>query len=175
MALYNEAIRAYNEVKRLRPDHPDVPVNLTASYRTRGKLHGEKLGNIPLALKDLEDANVYAKDKDVEVLRLMGVAYGISGIIAAQQGNLKLSLGYHTNAVNALEKALKIAPNFVATVFNLEVAYREMAKLSPDKANEYVPRANELNAKWKEIDPSYNPTGPQAKPVEKNATTVTNK
>ena len=175
LALYNEAIRAYNEVKRLRPDHPDVPVNLTASYRTRGKLLGEKLGNVPMALKDLEDANVYAKDKDVEVLRLMGVAYGISGIMAAQQGNLNLSLGYHTNAVNALEKALKIAPNFVATIFNLEVAYREMAKLSPDKSNEYVQRANELNAKWKEIDPSYNPAGPQPKPVENNATTVTNK
>jgi tetratricopeptide (TPR) repeat protein len=172
LALYNEAIRAYIEVKRLRPDHPDVPVNLTASYRTRGKLHGEKLGNIPLALKDLEDANVYAKDKDVEVLRLMGVAYGISGIMAAQQGNLNSSLQFHTNAVNALEKALKIAPNYVPTVFNLEVAYREMAKLNPDKANEYGLRANELNAKWRELDPNYNPAGPQPKPEEKSSTTI---
>ena len=172
--LYNIAINAYNQVDTLRPDHPDVPVNLTASYRTRGKLYGEKLGNIPAALKDLEQANKWGKDKDVEVLRLMGVAYGMSGIKAAEIGNLKQALDYHANAVISLEKALKIAPNYVPTVFNLEIAYREIARLNPEKANEYIPKANELNARWKKLDPSYNPVGPQPILDDKSSTTVTN-
>jgi hypothetical protein len=172
--FYNVAINAYNEVFRLRPDHPDVPVNLTASYRTRGKLYGEKLGNIGEALKDLEMANKWGKDKDVEVLRLLGVAYGMSGIISAQQGNLNFSKEFHTKAIASLEKALKIAANYVPTIFNLEVAYREMARLNPDKSNEYISKANELNVKWKELDPNYSPMGPQQKLDDKD-TKVTNK
>ncbi len=157
LQLYTEGLKAYNEVNRLRPDHPDVPVNLTAAYRTRGKLYGEKLGNIQEALKDLEQSNQWGKDKDVEVLRLLGVAYGITGIMNAQQGNLQGALSYHSKAVESLEKALTIAPKYVPTMFNLEVAYREIAKLDASKLNEYLSKAEELNKKWKEIDPNYSP------------------
>jgi tetratricopeptide (TPR) repeat protein len=159
---YNDAINAFNEVNRLRPDHPDVPTNLTAAYRSRGKLFGEKLGNLPEALKNLEASNSFAKDKDVEVLRLLGVAYGISGIMSAQAGNGQEAFNNHSKAVNALEKALKIAPNYVPTIFNLEVAYREMAKLDQANIPKYLSRADELNALWKKIDPGYNPAGQQA-------------
>jgi tetratricopeptide (TPR) repeat protein len=162
MQYYNEAINAFNEVNRLRPDHPDVPTNLTAAYRSRGKLFGEKLGNLPEALKNLEASNSFAKDKDVEVLRLLGVAYGISGIMSAQTGNGQEAFNNHSKAVNALEKALKIAPNYVPTIFNLEVAYREMAKLDQANIPKYLSRADELNALWKKIEPGYNPTGQQA-------------
>lgn len=166
MQFYNEAVKSYTEVKRLRPDHPDVPVNLTAAFRTRGKLFGEKLGNIPEAIKDLEESNKWGKDKDVEVLRLLGVAYGISGIMSAQQGNLDAAMINHAKAVESLEKALKIAGSYVPTIFNLEVAYREMAKLDPSKASEYITKANELNEQWKAIDSSYNPTGNQPAPQQ---------
>jgi len=158
LKLYNQAITSYNLVFKLRPDHPDVPVNLTASYRTRGKLYGEKLNRIPEALLDLEAANKWGKDKDVEVLRLLGVAYGMSGVNATQNRNLQLALDFHAKAVISLEKALKIAPDYVPTLYNLEIAYREIIKLNPEKANEYAPKVNELNAKWKKLDPSYDPT-----------------
>jgi tetratricopeptide (TPR) repeat protein len=173
--FYNKAINSFLEVKKYKPDHQDIKGNFIILYMTRGKLYGEKLNKVPEALSDLEKANEWAEGKDMEILRLMGVAYGISGIMAAQQGNLNSSLDYHTKAVNALEKALKIAPNVVAIIFNLEVAYTEIAKLSPDKAESYKKRAKELNTKWRELDPNYNPAGPQPKPVENNATTVTNK
>jgi len=159
LSLYTEAVKAYNEVNRLRPDHPDVPSNLTAGYRTLGKLYGEKLGNVPEAIQNLEAANRWSKDKDVEVLRLMGVAYGITGIMSMQAGNISLALESHGKAVVNLEKALVIAPKYVPTLFNLEVAYRELAKINAAKQQEYLIKADAVNKEWKAIEPNYNPTG----------------
>lgn len=164
LGLYTEALKAYNEVNRLRPDHPDVPTNLTAGYRTLGKLYGEKLGKVPEALQNLEAANQWGKDKDVEVLRLMGVAYGITGIMSAQSGNQNAALESHAKAVAAFEKARLIAPKYVPTLFNLEVAYRELAKIDAAKQQDYLMKADAVTKEWRAIEPNYNPTGQPQQP-----------
>ena len=161
LMLYTEGIKAYNEVSRLRPDHPDVPINLTAAHRNRGKLFGEKLGNVVEALKDLEESNKWGKNKDVETLRLMGVAYGITGINFAQAGKLPEAIQSHKKAIDAFQRALQNAPDYVPTLYNLEVAYRQMVDLDPANREQYLPKVEELNKKWKSINPDYNPAVPQ--------------
>lgn len=146
LQFYNEAIKTYNEVNRLRPDHADVPVNLTVAYRDKGKLLGQKMGRLPEAIQAFEESNKWAKGKDIEVLRLMGVAYGISN--------------NHEKAIESFSKALEIHPNNAAVLFNLEVAYRQLAQMSandPIKMQEYITIANDYQQKWKAIDPNYNP------------------
>jgi tetratricopeptide (TPR) repeat protein len=159
LSFYNNSLNSYKEVERLRPDHPDVPINLTAAYRDRGKLLGEKLNRLNEAVADLEMSNKYGNQKDVETLRLLGVGCGIMGMTYAQQKDIIKAFEWHTKAVNAFQKALDIAPNFVATLYNLEVAYRQILEIMPSKRDEYIPKIEEVNKKWKELDPNYNPMG----------------
>jgi tetratricopeptide (TPR) repeat protein len=148
LKLYNEGIRAYNEVNRLRPDHADVPINMTVALREKGKLLGEKMNKIPEAMAALQQADQWAKGTDFEVLRLLGVANGLSQ--------------NHTEAIKYFTKALELTPKNVSILFNLEIAYRQLAQIAANqgdeaKMNEFVQKANEFNAKWKEINPNYNP------------------
>ncbi|MCP4441523.1 MAG: tetratricopeptide repeat protein [Aureispira sp.] len=138
--FYTEAIKAYVEVKRLRPDHPDVERNLGVAYRDQGKLQGQFLGNLDASIQSLEQALVYNKS-DFEIFRLVGVAYGIKGM---QTG----SAAMHQKAIANFEKALELNPQHVAILFNLEVAYRTVG--DQVKAQEYHDR-------WFAINPEYNP------------------
>jgi len=150
LVFYNEAIRAYTEVNRLRPDHADVPVNLTVAYRDKGKLLGQKMGRLPEAIQAFEASNKWAKGRDIEVLRLMGVAYGISN--------------NHQKAIESFTQALAVLPNNAAVLFNLEVAYQQLAAMSvnnPTKQQEYMAKALEYQQKWKEVDPNYDPRAQQ--------------
>ena len=153
----DSAITAYQEVKRLRPDHPDVPINLTAAHRSRGKLLGEKLGKVSEALADLEEANKYSKGNDLEVLRLLGVAYGITGMTYQNQGLIAPAIQNHQRAIQALEKALALSPNYAPTWYNMEIAYRQLLLLDAANANIYTQKVIECNEKWKSIDPNYSP------------------
>lgn len=148
LKLYEEGIKAYNEVNRLRPDHADVPSNITVALREKGKLLGEKMRKIPEALATLKQADQWAKGSDFEVLRLLGVANGLSQ--------------NHGQAIQYFNKALELTPKNVGILFNLEIAYRQLALIAANqgdkiKMNEYEKKAGEFNAKWKEINPNYNP------------------
>ena len=150
LAFYNESIKAYNEVNRLRPDHADVPVNLTVAYRDLGKLLGQKMGRLPEAIQAFEASNKWAKGRDIEVLRLMGVAYGISN--------------NHQKAIESFNQALAVLPDNAAVLFNLEVAYQQLAAMAandPAKQQEYMTKALEYQQKWKAIDPNYDPRAGQ--------------
>jgi tetratricopeptide (TPR) repeat protein len=148
---YNEAIKAYREVKRPRPDHPDVQRNLTVVYRDKGKLLGQKLGRVAEAVQTLEEG-LKENDKDLELLRLAGVANGVAG--------------NHSQALKYFEKGLSLKPDHVALLYNQAVAYRIMAQISAQQGNaaaaaENSRKADEIDAKWKAIDPNYNPAQAQ--------------
>ncbi len=148
LQLFDGGIKAYREVNRLRPDHADVPVNMTVALREKGKLLGEKMGRIVDALAALEEANEWAKGTDFEVLRLLGVANGLSQ--------------RHNKAVEYFSKALELSPQNVSILFNLEIAYRQMAQIAQQQGNEAqlaanLQKADEYNQKWKAINPDYQP------------------
>lgn len=154
LGLYTEGIDAFEKLKMLNPKNPYLKDNLVAVYRIRGKFYGQNLQKLSEALADLEKANFYASGKDVEVLRLLGVAYGLSGVLA---DNLKLSMKYNLKAIESLQKALKIAPDYVPSIYNLEIAYRELAKKDTKNKDKYLSKAVELNKQWKKLDPDYSP------------------
>jgi tetratricopeptide (TPR) repeat protein len=139
LAYYREAIRAYTEVMRLRPDHPDAPINLGVAYRDLGKVLGEKLAKIPEALAMFKQAEKLLPN-DAETLRLLGIGYGMT-----QQ---------HELAIAALEKACQIFPNQAANWYNLGVAYN--AAGNPAKWQECIARATAL-------DPTYTSKQPGSK------------
>lgn len=148
LEYYNSGIEAYLEVQRLRPDHPDVKQNMGVVYRDRGKLLGQRLGNVNESIASIEKSLTFSI-KDFESFRLLGVAYGIRGIQFQQSNRLEDATASHYTAISYFEKALEMNPNSVAILFNLEVAYRQLG-------NEQ--KFMEMNAKWKEIDPNYDPS-----------------
>ena len=156
LALFDEGIKAYTEVKRLRPDHPDVERNLGVALRDKGKLLGERMGRLQEAIMALEESNKY-NDKDVETLRLLGVANGVAN--------------RHEQAMRYLEKAAEVAPMNVAILYNLEVAYKiqgQTAATGGDnaRANEFITKAQDMNRRWMAIDSTYNPSKKVETPQE---------
>lgn len=151
LKYYDAGIQAYNEVLRLRPDHPDVHRNLGVVYRDRGNLLGQHLGQIDASIASIEKSLTYS-NKDFESFRLLGIAYGIKGMQLQQAGRLQEATNSHYTAIKNLEKALEITPNAVPILYNLEIAYRQLNQ--PEKVEEYHQR-------WKKIDPEYDPTKQQ--------------
>jgi tetratricopeptide (TPR) repeat protein len=151
LAYFDEGIRAYTEVKRLRPDHPDVARNFSVVYRDRGKLLGQRMGLLKESIASIEKSLEYSK-KHFESFRLLGVAYGMTGVQLQQQGRAAEGMQSHYKAINYFEQALEMVPNSVPILFNLEVAYRQLGDV--DKINEYHNR-------WYELDPNYDPSKQQ--------------
>lgn len=151
LKYYDAGIQAYNEVLRLRPEHPDVRRNLGVVYRDRGNLLGQYLGQIDASIASIEKSLTYSK-KDFESFRLLGIAYGIKGIQLQQAGRLQEATNSHYTTIKNLEKALEINPNSVPILYNMEIAYRQLNL--PDKVEEY-------NSRWKTIDPTYDPSKQQ--------------
>jgi len=131
LALYDEGIRAYTEVMRLRPDHPDAPTNLGVAYRDKGKVMGEKMNKIVDALALFQAAQKLLPN-DAETLRLLGIAYGMT-----QQ---------HELAIAALERACQIFPGQAANWYNLGIAYAAIG--NAEKAKQCTDQAAQ-------IDPTY--------------------
>jgi tetratricopeptide (TPR) repeat protein len=147
LTYYNEAVKSYEEVLRLRPNHPDVNRNFSVVYRDRGKLLGQYMGQVDQSIASLDKSLEY-RATDVEVLRLLGVAYGIKATQLQQQGRLEEALPYHQKAIEYFNKGLELNPNSVPLLYNIEIAYRILR----DEA-----KALEYNQRWKAIDPNYDP------------------
>lgn len=127
---FEQSFQAYNKALTLDGNYTEAQNNLTIAYRSAGKHFGEKLNNLPKSIQYLETA--YQRDPtDVETLRLLGVAYGMTG-----NGN---------KAVEFLEKGLKLQPNNASIMFNLGIALQN---------NGNVERANQLFQQAKKIDPT---------------------
>ncbi len=150
-ALYDEGARAYAEVMRLRPDHPDAPTNLGVAMRDKAKLVGERLGRAAEALALLQSAQKFLPN-DPETFRLLGITYGLTG---------QLQL-----AINSLEKAVQLMPQEPSNWFNLGIAY---------KNGGLEAESQQCFAKAKELNPNFNPN-PNAVPnpmPNPNSTTAT--
>lgn len=126
---FDEAIQFYNQALKLDSEYSDAFNNLTLAYRNGGKHHGEVTRNIQKSIQYLEIAH-QRDPSDIETLRLMGIAYGMSG--------------NGSKAVEYLEKALKLQPNNPSIMFNLGIALNQFGDTA---------RGAQLMQKAKELDP----------------------
>ena len=127
---FDEAIQFYNQALQLDSEYSDAENNLTLAYRNGGKHHGEVTRNIQKSIQYLEIAH-QRDSKDIETLRLMGIAYGMSG--------------NGSKAVEFLEKALKLQPDNPSIMFNLGIALSNFGQAE---------RGAQLMKKAKELDPT---------------------
>ena len=144
---YNEAIKSYTEVLRLRPDHPDVNRNFAVVYRDRGKLLGQFMGQVDQSIASLNKSLEY-REGDTEVWRLLGVAKGIKANQIQNQGRLEEARAMHQQALATFNKGLAINPNFVPILYNVEVAYNILGDTI---------KAKESRQRWMAINPTYDP------------------
>ena len=151
LALFDKGIEAYNEVSRLRPDHPDVKRNFSVVYRDRGKLLGQRLNRLDESIQSIEMSLSYSK-KDFECFRLLGVAYGMKGLLFRQQNMGQQSIDSQLKAIEYFKEAISMNAFSVPILYNLEVAYRNLGMIE---------QAEEVNQRWKEINPEYNPMADQ--------------
>lgn len=151
LAYFNEGIRSYQEVQRLRPDHPDVNRNFSVVYRDRGKLLGQRMGQLDQSIASIEKSLEYS-EKHFESFRLLGVAYGMKGMQFQQQGKGGQGVQSHYKAISYFEKALEMVPNSVPILYNLEVAHYQLGDTA---------KVSEYHKRWFEIDPNYDPSKQQ--------------
>jgi tetratricopeptide (TPR) repeat protein len=126
---YEKAIEAYNNARSLTPNDASVLGNLALAYRSAGKYYGEQRGDVQKAFGFLQQA--YALNaKDYETIRLLGVAYGVSG--------------NPQKAVEYFLKGVEMQPKNAFAWFELGVGYQNGAQ--PDKAKEAFDQAKKLDS-----------------------------
>jgi len=126
---YEKAIAAYNNARSLTPNDASVLGNLELAYRSAGKYYGEQRGDVQKAFGFLQQA--YALNaKDYETIRLLGVAYGVSG--------------NPQKAVEYFLKGVEMQPKNAFAWFELGVGYQNGAQ--PDKAKEAFDQAKKLDS-----------------------------
>jgi len=125
---YEKAISIYRVALAIDPNYEEARGNLGLAYRDAGRNYGEKLGNISKA-KEFLILAYEILPKDYEVLRLLGVAEGVSG-----------------NSIEALkwfEKAIEIRPEDAYANLNLATAYFNLGQA--EKGNFYLEKAKMIN------------------------------
>jgi tetratricopeptide (TPR) repeat protein len=126
---YENAIVAYQNAKSLAPGDSSIISNLNIAYRSAGKYYGEKKGDLQKAFGFLQQA--YAiNPKDYETIRLLGVAYGVSG--------------NSEKAVEFFLKGVAMQPKNAFAWFELGVGYDNGKQ--PEKAKAAFDEAKKLDA-----------------------------
>jgi tetratricopeptide (TPR) repeat protein len=128
MGDYENAILAYQNALDLDPGYVEARGNLGLAYRDAGRNYGEKLGNIQKAKEFLTLAYQLIPD-DYEVLRLLGVAEGMSG--------------NNIDALNWFEKAILLLPEDAYANLNLATAYFNLGQ--EERGNFYLNKAKSIN------------------------------
>ena len=127
---YDKSIAAYEGCMKLDPSYQEAKNNLGLTYRDAGKYKGEHDHDVVKAIFYLEKA-YQTLPKDPEVVRLLGVANGVSG-----------------NAPKALQwflKSVEVSPNNAHCWWDLGTAYQAMgdgAKSKEARAKAYQLDAN---------------------------------
>ncbi len=125
---YEASVQAYEQALILDPNYTEAQNNLAITCRQAGQFFGEKKGDLQNAFTYLNKA--YELDpNDYETLRLLGVAYGVSG--------------NSQKAVDFFTKALEKEPNNAAAYYNLASAYYNVGQ--PEKTEELMRKAREIN------------------------------
>ncbi|MEM9886419.1 MAG: tetratricopeptide repeat protein, partial [Bacteroidota bacterium] len=101
---FDASIKAYETALQLDSDYQEALNNLAIAYREAGRYYGEKLGDANKSIQYLTKAQ-QMRPNEMEILRLLGIAYGVSG----QTGK----------AIEILEKAIQIDPNNASLLYNL--------------------------------------------------------
>ena len=125
---YDSSINAYKNAIRVAPGYQDAINNMAITYRQAGQFFGEKQGNPTKAISYLKEAEKL-KPNDPEVMRLLGIAYAVSGQV--------------NQAIPYMEKALSLAPKNANLALDLSTAYRQAGNLA--KADFYQKKALEMD------------------------------
>ncbi len=125
---YEASIQAYEQALKLDPEYAEAQNNLGITYRDAGRYYGEQKGDLNKALQYLTKA-YEMRPNEYEVLRLLGVAYGVGGNGA--------------KAVEFFEKAATAEPNNADAWYNLGSAYFNDGQ--PEKAQEFIQKAKQIN------------------------------
>jgi protein O-mannosyl-transferase len=126
---YEKSIENYNKVLALDPNDDNAHNNLGITYRDAGRYYGEEKGDLKTAISYLEKA-YKVQPNEYETLRLLGVAYGVSG--------------RNDKAIDFFSKALAINPDNADAIWNLANSYFYGGNQA---------KANELRQRAIQIDP----------------------
>jgi protein O-mannosyl-transferase len=125
---YEGAIQAYLAALTLDADYEEARANLGLAYRDAGRYYGEKLGNM-IKAKEFLSLAYEIIPKDYEVLRLLGVAEGLSG------NNLV--------ALEWFKRAILLQPDDAYANLNLATAFFNLGMR--EEGNIYLERAKSIN------------------------------
>lgn len=125
---YDQSIAMYQKALQIAPGDQLAEDNLAITYRDAGKYAGETQGNLQLALQYLQQAQ-QLRPNDAETLRLLGVAYGMSG--------------QHQQSIDYFSRITESSPNSATAWFDLGVAYIQSGQ--PQVGQVYIDRARELD------------------------------
>ncbi|MBK8701698.1 MAG: tetratricopeptide repeat protein [Saprospiraceae bacterium] len=125
---FEKSILAYEAALKIDPEFKDARNNLAVSYRDAARNAGERQRNITLA-ESLLLKSYSINPTDTETLRLLGVAYGMSG--------------QHQKAITYFSKVVELDPKNAAAFLNLSSAYQYMG--DTDNANKYRAIALQLD------------------------------
>lgn len=126
---YELSIQNYNKVLAIAPNDENAINNLGITYRDAGRYYGEEKGDLTKAISYLEKA-LQINPNEYETLRLLGVAYGVSG--------------RNDKAIDFFTRALALNPENADAMWNLSNSYFYAGNQS---------KANELRQKAIAIDP----------------------
>ena len=126
---YEPSIAAYHNALRIDPGYEQANKNLGITYREAGKYYGEQKNDINNAIKNLNEAYKILGDTDTETIRLLGVAYGMSG-------NTQKAISY-------FQKLVTLQPKNAGAFWNLANAYRFAGNF--EKENEFRQKAKQIN------------------------------
>ncbi len=121
---YEKSIEYYNRVLAVAPNDKNAYNNLGITYRDAGRYYGEEKGDLNKAVTYLEKA-IQINPNEYETLRLLGVAFGVSG----QNGK----------AIDYFTRALAQRPDHPDAMWNLANSYFYAGNEA--KANELRQRA----------------------------------
>ena len=92
---FDQGIQSFNNALKLDPNYKIAKSNLQIAMRSAGRYYGETEGNLEKSLKFLKQS-YEMNPKDPEVVRLLGVAYGMKGT--------------HTKAIQYFNELVELRP-----------------------------------------------------------------
>lgn len=124
---YEQAITAYRKALQVSPGYKEALENLPLALRDAGRYAGEVRGDLPAAIALLEEAD-RLRPNDYEILRLLGIAHGMSQI--------------HQEAIRYFTRAAELNPKLPDAWTNLSTAY--FASGNAAKGQEFLQKAQGL-------------------------------